>query len=106
MLMKEFLFSSVENSNRLRLFRLGKEWYECFVVEFTLGANHYEHLYWGNQVYVEEDRHVISLMLIIAFLPDSHDEWKKVNLEKMQMGIDFKRILSQVENDIKNRIVG
>lgn len=106
MLMKEFLFSGVENSNRLRLFRLGKEWHECFVVEFMLGANHYEHLYWGNQVYVEEDRHVISLMLIIAFLPDSHDEWKKVNLEKMQMGIDFKRILSQVENDIKNRIVG
>ena len=41
-------------------------------------------------------------MLTIAFLPDSHDEWKKVNIEKMKIGIDFKTILSQVENDIKS----
>ena len=101
--MKEFLFSSVENSNRLRLFRLGKEWHECFVVEFMLGKNHYEHLYWGNQIYVEEDRHVISLMLIIAFLPDSRDEWKKENLEKMQMVTDINHILNQVENEISKR---
>jgi hypothetical protein len=100
--MEDFLFSSNENPNRLRLFRLGKEWHECFVVEFTLSENHYEHLYWGNQVYVEKDRYVISLMLTIAFLPDSHDEWKKVNIEKMKIGIDFKTILSQVENDIKS----
>lgn len=103
--MEEFLFSSVENSNRLRLFRLGKEWYECFVVEFMLGANHIEHIYWGNQVYVEEDRRVISSMLTIAFLPDSHDKWEKVNLEKMQKGIDFKPILNQVEDEINKRII-
>lgn len=99
--MEDFLFSSVDNPARFRFFRLGKEWHECFVVEFMLGANHYEHLYWGNKVYVEEDRHVISLMLTIAFLPDSHDEWKKENIEKMQIGIDLKTILSQVEIDLK-----
>lgn len=101
--MENFLFSSVENSSRLRLFRLGKEWHDCFVVEFTIGANHYEHLYWGNHVYVEVDRHVISLMLTIAFLPDSRDKWKKENFENMQMGIDFKHILNQVENEISKR---
>lgn len=103
MLMKDYLFSNAENPNRLRLFRLGEEWHDSFVAEFTLGTNDYEHLYWGNCVYVEEDRRVISSMLTMAFLPDSHDEWKENNIERIQIGIDFKPILCKIENEISKR---
>lgn len=101
---KEFLFSNSRNPNLLRYFRLGEEWHESFVVEFTLDANCYGQLYWGNCVYVEEDRRIISEMLTIAFLPDSHDEWKKKNLELMESGIDFSLILKQAEKEINKNI--
>ena len=102
--MENFLFSNVEEPNRFRYFRLGKKWHECFVVEFMLGANHYEHLYWGNQDYVEEDRHVISSMLVMSVLPCSHDEWKIMDLDMEKKGFDFKPILSQAEDEIGKKI--
>lgn len=101
--MEELLFSSKENANRLRLFRLGKEWQECFVVEFMLGSDHYDSLYWGNKVYTEDDRNVISAMLIMAFLPDSHDDWQMINYVKMRKGLNLVTILDQVEDEISKR---
>ena len=100
---KEFLFSNSQDPNRLRYFRLGEEWHESFVVEFMLGADRYEKLYWGDYVYVEESRRIISEMLTIAFLPDSHDEWKTKDLSRIQKGIDFTPIVQQAENKINKK---
>ena len=100
---QEFLFSNSQTPNLLRYFRLGEEWHESFVIEFTLGTDHYEKLYWGDHIYVEESRCIISEMLTIAFLPDPHDKWKKENIDMILKGIDLTPILHHVENEIKLR---
>lgn len=101
--MEIYLFSHSENPARHRILWLGEEWHETFVVEFVHGAKCFDRLYWGNRIYVEEDRLVISEMLTIWFLPDSRDEWKKENFDKMSIGKDFNSILQQAKDEISRR---
>lgn len=96
--MENVLFSNSEKSNLFRYFRLGEDWPECFVVEFIIGEDHYEHLYWGNNSYVENDRAIISELLTITYLPDSMDKWKKEKLERFQSRIE--NIIKKAENEI------
>ena len=101
--MADFLFSCSEDPNRLRLFRQGEEWHECFVVEFMLGANHYEHLYWGNLVDDKEARMIISSMLIMKDLPNSHDKWRRIKNKNHLSKINASPILQLAEDEIKRR---
>lgn len=99
--MGNYLFVNSEDPNLFRYFRFGEKWNECFIIEFKLGADHYEQLYWGDNSYNQKSRPAISELISIAFLPDKFDKWKKRDLEIFQKGICIDNIIKQAENEIK-----
>ncbi len=94
--MKSILFCNSENPNRIRYLQVGETWNVSFVVEFMLGSKIYNNIYWGNVYYVEKDRHVISELLTISFLPDKSDKWIKCDFDKV-INNEMKYIIEQAE---------
>ena len=75
--------------------------YNTFIVEFAMGADTYDKLYWWGR---EEDKSIIGDFFVIVKTPNVNKdtEWRKINLERKYNIGNFDKIVQKALKEVES----
>lgn len=75
--------------------------YDTFIVEFTMGADTYDKLYWWGR---EEDKSIIGDFFVIVKTPNVNkkNEWRKIDLKRKYNIVNFDKIVQKALKEVES----
>ena len=97
--MEQFLLISAKGTGKYRYFQNDQQdKYNIFLVEFTIGTDFYDKLYWWGR---EEDKAAIARFTICVYPPFDDNEWKLIDMQSSQNISIFDNIVNKALDEIE-----